>query len=336
MLTITTSTTTLKSKEGVRPINIATDLGQLADLIEQAFRHTMDASGKAAIQEMRHLSKIGGGLRLLGGVNNFAQGIGLGFVWVENHQIIGNVSIYPADLPPDMGKTYIIANVAVYSDCRGKGIATRLMETSLQHIHDRGGRRVLLQVDMDNSIAHHLYHKLGFRDERAWIQWRRRGMYAPPLPYANGRGELYLRRYRQKDWKQVYQLAQRIRPQQQGGMDWLRPSHPQTFLPPVTKRISNFLNMIQVERLVIEELSSQMILGWLQFESQLALPTHQITLMTTPQPQVASLLLGNIVRRHQLQTLQLNHPHDDVATSVELETFHFKPTRQLINMAYTL
>ncbi|MFZ4826644.1 MAG: GNAT family N-acetyltransferase [Phototrophicaceae bacterium] len=334
---IITTSTTRKSKDGLRPINLSTDLGQLADLIEHAFRQTMDASGKAAIQEMRHLSKIGGGLRLFGGLNNLAQGISLGFVWVENHQIVGNVSIYPApDLPSDMGRTYIIANVAVYPDCRGKGIASRLMEASLQHIHERGGRRILLQVDMDNNVAHHLYHKMGFRDERAWIQWRRRGMVAPVLDYPSHQHAFYLRRYRNKDWKQVYQLAQQVRSQRQGGIDWLRPCHPQTFLTPLTKQVTNFLNMIQVERLVLEDLSSQTLSGWLQFESQLALSTHQVTLMTTPQPQVASLLLGNIVRRHTLQTLQLNHPYDDAITSAELESLHFKPTRHLINMVCTL
>ena len=334
---IITTSTTLKSKEGLRPINLATDLGQLADLIEHAFRHTMDASGKAAIREMRHLSRIGGGLRLLGGLNNLAQGISLGFVWVENHQIVGNVSIYPApDFPSDMGKTYIIATVAVYPDCRGKGIASRLMEASLQHIQERNGRRILLQVDMDNSVARHLYDKLGFRQERAWIQWRRRGMVVPPPDDSNPQHELYLRRYRHADWKQVYQLAQQVRPPHQGGVDWLRPCHPQTFNPPLNKQVFNFVNMIQVERLVLEDVPSQTLLGWLQFESQLALSTHQVTLMTTPQPEVAALLLGNIVRRHSLQTLQLNHPYDDVVTAVELESFHFKPIRHLINMVYAL
>jgi hypothetical protein len=50
---------------GLRPINLRTDLAPLADLIEIVFASSMDASGKSAIREMRYLSKIGAGLGFL-------------------------------------------------------------------------------------------------------------------------------------------------------------------------------------------------------------------------------------------------------------------------------
>jgi Asp-tRNA(Asn)/Glu-tRNA(Gln) amidotransferase B subunit len=44
---------------------------------------------------------------------------------------------------------------------------------------------------------------------------------------------LYLRRYRHADWKQVYQLAQQVRPPHQGGV--LVAPVPPTNLQPATK-----------------------------------------------------------------------------------------------------
>ena len=37
--------------QGLRPVNVRTDLAQLADLMEITFHDTMDESGRAAIRE---------------------------------------------------------------------------------------------------------------------------------------------------------------------------------------------------------------------------------------------------------------------------------------------
>lgn len=44
----------------IRPVNLRTDLPTLADLIELVFAPTMDESGRAAIREMRYMSRMGG------------------------------------------------------------------------------------------------------------------------------------------------------------------------------------------------------------------------------------------------------------------------------------
>ena len=97
-------------KDGLRPVNLRTDLAPLADLIELAFADTMDNSGRAAVREMRYLSRMGPGLNVLAGVSDLTQGIGLGYVWIEDARLIGNVSIYPANWPSDAGDAWIIAN----------------------------------------------------------------------------------------------------------------------------------------------------------------------------------------------------------------------------------
>ena len=84
---------------GLRPVNLRTDLVPLADLIEIAFADTMDSSGRAAVREMRTLSRLGPGLSVLLGMNDLAQGVGLGFVWIEDGRLVGNTSVYPTSLP---------------------------------------------------------------------------------------------------------------------------------------------------------------------------------------------------------------------------------------------
>jgi len=156
---LTLATTT----DGLRPINLRTDLGSLADLIELAFADSMDGGGRAAVREMRYLSKMGVGLSILSSMNDLVQGISMGFVWVAGGRLVGNVSVYPANWPAELGKTWIIANVAVHPDYQRQGIATQLMQASMDMIREQGGKLAILQVDMDNYTARRLYTRLGFR-----------------------------------------------------------------------------------------------------------------------------------------------------------------------------
>ena len=91
------------SRDGVRPVNLRTDLRPLADLIELVFADSMDSSGRSAIREMRYLSSLGYGLKLIARLNELALGISLGFVYVLDGKLVGNVSVYPANYPVGFG-----------------------------------------------------------------------------------------------------------------------------------------------------------------------------------------------------------------------------------------
>lgn len=78
-----------------------------------------------------------------------------------------------------------ICNVAVREDCRGQGIAGRLLDEMLRLGEEAGIHEFTLEVRVSNAPAIHLYHKLGFVDEGirknfyskptedAIIMWRR-------------------------------------------------------------------------------------------------------------------------------------------------------------------
>jgi GNAT superfamily N-acetyltransferase len=321
---------------GLRPVNLRTDLVPLADLIEIAFADTMDSSGRAAVREMRTLSRLGPGLSVVLGMNDLAQGVGLGFVWIEDERLVGNTSVYPTHLPT--GPAWIIANVAVHPDYRGRGIATQLVQASLDMIRRRrNGRTALaiLQVEADNASAKHIYERLGFVAERSWTQWRRSSTVRtpPPYDYAN-HSSLYITRRRPGEWRAEYALAQRLRPTVLGGMGWLRPLHPSLFRRSLFKRLSDMISFRSLERLVIRgERDDLRAVMWL--ESAFAASSVQVTLMVKPefQGEYDEALINLATRRFSLRSaISLEHPTDDLVTAAVLQRYNFLPQRTLIHM----
>jgi hypothetical protein len=75
---LSTTRKQLPQSDGLRSVNLRTDLGELADLIELVFADSMDENGRAAIREMRYLSHLGAGLALVGRLNEMMLGISMG------------------------------------------------------------------------------------------------------------------------------------------------------------------------------------------------------------------------------------------------------------------
>lgn len=321
---------------GLRPVNLRTDLLPLADLIELAFADTMDSGGRAAVREMRTLSRLGPGLSVLLGMNDLAQGVGLGFVWIEDGRLVGNTSVYPTNLPTGHG--WIIANVAVHPDYRGRGIATRLVQASLDMIRQRRGGRTspaILQVEADNAAAQHIYTRLGFVPERSWTQWRRSSTVRTPPPYDYAsHPSIYITRRRPNEWREEFALAQRLRPTALGGMGWLRPLHPSLFRRPLLKRISDLFSFRSIERLVIRgEGDDLRAVMWL--ESAFAASSVQMTLMVDPahQGEYDEALINTAARRFSLRSaISIEHPTDDLTATAVLQRYNFHAQRTLIHM----
>ena len=120
----------------LRPLNILHDLPGVADLVEKCFADTMDAEGRRYLQQMRHAGQDNVFMRWAA---NAADTVSLplsGYVWEENDEIIGNVSLIP--YRDKKKKIFLIANVAVRQDHRRRGIGRALtdaaMRLSLIHI----------------------------------------------------------------------------------------------------------------------------------------------------------------------------------------------------------
>jgi ribosomal protein S18 acetylase RimI-like enzyme len=57
---------------------------------------------------------------------------------------------------------YLIAHVAVFEQFRRKGIATALLDRSVQEAREEGFKRVALEVEIDNTPAIECYQRYGF------------------------------------------------------------------------------------------------------------------------------------------------------------------------------
>jgi ribosomal protein S18 acetylase RimI-like enzyme len=145
---------------GIRPFDPYRDLKAVVDLIGSAFGDKLDPAGQIALEEMRLVARWGGILGWLYWPRWGGLGTAPGFVWVEDERVVGNVSLRRAS----GGGGFLIGNVAVHPDWRGRGIARVLMEAALKEISEREGRWVGLDVRVDNQVARHLYERLGFQD----------------------------------------------------------------------------------------------------------------------------------------------------------------------------
>ncbi len=319
--------------DGLRAVNLRTDLAPLADLIELAFSETMDSNGRAAVRELRTLGRGSPALNLLLGVNELVAGISLGYVWIADGKLVGNVSVYPADVPTQLGKTWIIANVATHPDYRGRGIARRLMLASMDAISARG-HRAILQVDYNNQVAQGLYERLGFAYERAWTHWRRSSALRVPPPLATS---FRINRRRDDEWKAEYELAVQVRPRDRGGVGWQRPLHEGLFRPSWLKALNNALSFRSLERLVVRSEDEHQLCASLWVESAFAASATQLTLMVAPDYMgiYDEALLNSAVRRFGMRSpLLIEHPADDDLVKPLLLRYGFHPQRTHVHMRW--
>lgn len=312
---------------GLRPVQIRRDLGAMADLIEIAFGAQMDASGRAAVQEMRAMSRSGALLWLLVSLDRaLMKSLTHGYVWIDpaSHKLVGNVSLYPAGF----NNTWIIANVAVHPDFRRRGIAQQMMEATLELAHEKQARRVQLQVEANNSGALRLYEGLGFRTLRAFIRWRRAAHLMPPQPL-NPMPHITLRSPR--EWRAEMALAQEVRPDQRGGIGWMHPVRPHEFRSSLWRHRDHFI--------VRHPEDANRLDGVMRIETKLGAAHANVDLMVVPEQQgileEALINFGIRFLADRGRGMVIQHPSDDIAATEVFRRYHFENLRHLVHMEWT-
>ncbi len=314
---------------GSRPVHPRRDLAAIADLIEFAFADTLDAGGRSAIRDMRLLSRSGPLLWLVARLNH-AIPLMRGFVWIEQGQLVGNVSLAPTG--HDRG--WVIANVAVYPAYRRRGIARQLMDTALEWAAQQG-EYATLQVDADNAAARTLYESLGFKTLRTFSRWRRAAHLRPPLEFPNLPD---IHRVRRRESEHLYELATYTRPNETGGLGWLRPTQRSALRPPRLGSVSFLLSGQRAEYWGVQQANPPQIKAALGLYHRIEGLTTLFDLLVQPDVQgqlegpMLNYLLCNLVNRRQ--SLVTDHPADDEAASEQLYTQHFRVERTLTHMIW--
>lgn len=165
--------------DGPQPFRPGRHLRQVARLVGDVFAGELDVRGRRMLREMELAGRLAPFLGEFVSLALFDDYVS-GHVWVENGQVLGNVTLQPVDQP---GSRWRISNVAVAPEHRRRGIARALMLATLREVAQRGGSWVLLQVRADNAAAHALYRDLGFEDVSREGLWRLTALPAqPPSP----------------------------------------------------------------------------------------------------------------------------------------------------------
>ena len=317
---MTTLAVSPSMEEGLRPVDVRRDLLGIAHLVEMCFGDMLDESGRAAIREMRALSRSGPLLWLLPHFPGGGPAWQHGFVYTQSGQLIGNVGAQPADTGRD---AWLLANVAVHPDWRRKGIARQLVLAAVARAAHEGAKRIVLQVDADNIDAIKLYEQLGFETLTVRTTWRRsqnRPPVAVPMP-----AEIELRPALRSEWSLEHALLHQFRPQ---GLTWTSPLQVGQLRPSMGRRLGHFFNGRSEER-------------WLAFRSGEAVAwlyvlwsagtADQIRWIIIPQCSggVEQALLAHGLRRlgHRRCDVWVEHP--DGEADALLQQYSFKPTRTL-------
>ncbi len=199
----------------IRAIELRKDLPIIADLIERCFFETMDDEGKDYVRNVRQIARGLGGYYLDQTTPESSPLPFHGYVWVENGKIIGNLTLIVVRRLSR--HTYLIANVAVAPEHRGRGIAKTLTDRALQHIRENKGKKVLLQVRDDNPTAQHIYHSSGFKEDYRRTTWVWGGRSVPDNSFDR---DIRVTARRKEDWSQQKAWLEETYPK---GVSWNLP-----------------------------------------------------------------------------------------------------------------
>ncbi len=144
--------------QGIRPVDPARDLPEVVDLIALGFEEELGPQGHKMLREMRRAARPTPHLQILYATSNTLPG----YVWEENGRVVANLSLRRAAASQRGG--WIIGNVVVHPDFRGKGIGRALMERAMESARLRDGHWIGLEVRATNEIARTLYRHLDFYD----------------------------------------------------------------------------------------------------------------------------------------------------------------------------
>lgn len=86
---------------------------------------------------------------------------------------IGFVQLYPSFSSISMKPTWILNDLYVHRDHRSRGVATALIEASLELASMTSSKEILLDTAKTNTTAQRLYRKLGFLEEEEFLVFRK-------------------------------------------------------------------------------------------------------------------------------------------------------------------
>jgi ribosomal protein S18 acetylase RimI-like enzyme len=288
-----------ESFRGVRALNPARDLRQVALLLEESFRQ--DLGALHAWSRVPLLRDVGAALLSTAFMPVPTDSL-RGFVYEENGQILGNVTL---TLDDARERRWMISNVAVAEKYRRRGIARQLMLAAIDEARARSAQWIILNVRPWNEGAIRLYEALGFSTvdtETEYVRTRARTIAHAPLP---------LRPLQNQELRAAFDLARA------GMNEWLREFRPPAlaefgvrFEDRLAERSLDFFILQSTQRLGYFE--NDVLLGSVTLHAQRVGTPHKIDLRVLP---TARGRIENGLVAAALQALE-RFPTRDIETRV--------------------
>jgi GNAT superfamily N-acetyltransferase len=321
------------SRSGPRPIDLSRDVPQILRLLDVSFGPLLEGQGRRLLSERTNLSyNMPFQLRL----SMFTRGFIPGFIWEEEGQIVGNISILESKLT---GR-YLIANMVIHPDHRQQGLGKGLMGEAVDHIKHQGGREILLQVEHDNTAAISLYNSLGFDTlgtMNRWVTTVERLRLLADSPDSTPT----VRRLRRDEWREAFLLDQTsVDPE----LNWPLPPTRDKYKTELWRSIGNFLNGRRVETWVVsapvDPGARPGLAGLTTINNEWGRP-YMVDIRVLPAwcEKLSRPLLVKTTRRLKRMrggTIQLSHPADDGHINQMLLEANFRKKRTLSVMHHQL
>jgi GNAT superfamily N-acetyltransferase len=319
---------------GLRPLDAAHDLAGVATVIAEAFRGEMDPAGERAVREMHRLGRIGPLAWWLDLFTPVGEGFSPGFVWLEDGRIVGNATVRRATA---FGSGYVVGNVAVLPDYRGRGIARQLMEACITFARDEGGAWMALEVRADNTPARQLYLNLGFQQTGAVAQLRREA--SVPIQSRTGMDEWLkpggrIRRPCSSEGQAIFALARSAMPE---GLWWAEPLRESDFSLGWDRRLDLWLSG-RGEAWWVAEREGKIVgaIGAEMFRNPHEEGRLRMWSTSGHRPHAALLDAALGMREVALHPMIVSHPAADVEALKVIEGYGFRPLRTLAHMKLNL
>ena len=314
------------SVNGPRPIDPSRDFPQLLQLLKAVFADEMNSGGRQVFDN----AFAGSNSSFLWRMDPFLSKLTPGFVWIEDGRVVGNVTLLPTTSP----QRFLVANVAVQSDYRRRGIARALMEVVQKEVANRGGSEIRLQVERDNEGAKSLYTSLGYVSLGTLASWNllnSRHSFSQDVPSYTQEGVNVIRMPASR-WEDAYRLDMMTK---HADLYWPDPLQRGEYHNDFRRKVLDFFSGKSHETWAVIS-SANDLQGIATINSEWG-RAHQLRVRVHPrqeetlEPALVHKLLYriNMLPRRQVRLL---HDADDVVMNELLPTLRFRVDRSLTQM----
>lgn len=93
------------------------------------------------------------------------------FIVIEGERALGFTQLYPSFSSVSMKSIWILNDLFVAEDARGRGVGTRLLRAARDHASRTGAARLALSTAVTNTQAQTLYERDGWRRDTEFLHY---------------------------------------------------------------------------------------------------------------------------------------------------------------------